>query len=67
MRKMAGSITFRAQFGNNLAISEGPPGGVKGSGFGKDMSQESVLEYTTTPHIMIKHGQHEVKEGFRPV
>jgi len=36
-------------------ISEGPHGGVKGSGFGKDMSQESVLEY------------HEVKEGFRPV
>jgi hypothetical protein len=25
------------------------------------------LEYTTTHHIMIKHGQHEVKEGFRPV
>jgi betaine-aldehyde dehydrogenase len=48
-------------------ISEGPHGGVKGSGFGKDMSQESVLEYTTTHHIMIKHGQHEVKEGFRPV
>ena len=48
-------------------ISEGPHGGVKGSGFGKDMSQESVLEYSTTHHIMIKHGQHEVKEGFRPV
>lgn len=48
-------------------ISEGPHGGVKGSGFGKDMSQESVLEYTTTHHIMIKHGQHEVKDGFRPV
>jgi betaine-aldehyde dehydrogenase len=40
---------------------------VKGSGFGKDMSQESVMEYTTTHHIMIKHGQHEIKEGFRPV
>jgi hypothetical protein len=25
------------------------------------------LEYTTTHHIMIKHGQHEVKEGFMPV
>lgn len=48
-------------------VSEAPHGGVKGSGFGKDMSQESVLEYTTTHHIMIKHGQHEIKEGFRPV
>ena len=48
-------------------VSEAPHGGVKGSGFGKDMSQESVMEYTTTHHIMIKHGQHEIKEGFRPV
>jgi len=48
-------------------VSEAPHGGIKGSGYGKDMSQESVLEYTTTHHIMIKHGQHELKEGFRPV
>ena len=47
-------------------VSEAPHGGVKASGFGKDMSQESVLEYTSTHHVMIKHKQHEIKEGFRP-
>ena len=47
-------------------VSEAPHGGVKASGFGKDMSQESVLEYTSTHHVMIKHKQHEIKDGFRP-
>ena len=47
-------------------VSEAPHGGVKASGFGKDMSQESVLEYTSTHHVMIKHGSHEIKDGFRP-
>ena len=35
--------------------SEAPHGGVKGSGFGKDMSQEAVQEYSVTRHLMIKH------------
>jgi betaine-aldehyde dehydrogenase len=35
--------------------SEAPHGGVKGSGFGKDMSHEAILEYTVTRHVMIKH------------
>ena len=35
--------------------SEAPHGGVKGSGFGKDMSHESLLEYSVTRHIMVKH------------
>ena len=47
-------------------VSEAPHGGVKASGFGKDMSQESVLEYTSTHHVMIKHKKHEIKDGFRP-
>lgn len=34
--------------------SEAPHGGVKGSGFGEDMSHETVLEYTVTHHIMVK-------------
>lgn len=46
--------------------SEAPHGGVKGSGFGKDMSHESLLEYTTTHHIMIKHSQPVVHDSFRP-
>lgn len=46
--------------------SEAPHGGVKGSGFGKDMSAESVAEYSVTRHIMIKHAQTEAKDSFRP-
>ena len=46
--------------------SEAPHGGVKGSGFGKDMSQEAVLEYSVTRHIMIRHAEPPEHEGFRP-
>jgi betaine-aldehyde dehydrogenase len=46
--------------------SEAPHGGVKGSGFGKDMSQESLSEYTVTRHIMIKHAAPTTNSGFRP-
>ncbi|GGL21268.1 gamma-aminobutyraldehyde dehydrogenase [Sphaerisporangium melleum] len=46
--------------------SEAPHGGVKGSGFGKDMSEEAVLEYSVTRHLMIKHAPSETREGFRP-
>ncbi|MGW4639951.1 aminobutyraldehyde dehydrogenase [Sphaerisporangium sp. NPDC004334] len=46
--------------------SEAPHGGVKGSGFGKDMSQEAVQEYSVTRHLMIKHAPSETREGFRP-
>ncbi|MDH2430077.1 aminobutyraldehyde dehydrogenase [Sphaerisporangium sp. TRM90804] len=46
--------------------SEAPHGGVKGSGFGKDMSQESVQEYSVTRHLMIKHAAPAPHEGFRP-
>ena len=47
--------------------SEAPHGGVKGSGFGKDLGQESVLEFSVTRHIMIRHGKTETApSGFRP-
>ncbi|MEV4093565.1 aldehyde dehydrogenase family protein [Streptosporangium saharense] len=46
--------------------SEAPHGGVKGSGFGKDMSQEAVQAYSVTRHLMIKHQVPEGKESFRP-
>ncbi|MEX2250868.1 MAG: gamma-aminobutyraldehyde dehydrogenase [Acidimicrobiia bacterium] len=36
--------------------SEAPHGGFKQSGFGKDMSLESVHDYTITKHVMVKHG-----------
>jgi betaine-aldehyde dehydrogenase len=46
--------------------SEAPHGGVKGSGFGKDMSHEAVLEYTVTHHVMVKHAQPVLHDSFRP-
>ncbi len=46
--------------------SEAPHGGVKGSGFGKDMSAESISEYLVTRHIMIKHASTIAKDSFRP-
>ena len=35
-------------------VSEGPHGGFKQSGFGKDMSAEAVGDYLITKHVMIK-------------
>jgi betaine-aldehyde dehydrogenase len=46
--------------------SEAPHGGVKQSGFGKDLSEESVHEYTVLRHVMLKHAETEAREGFRP-
>ncbi len=46
--------------------SEAPHGGVKASGFGKDMSHEAVLEHTVTHHVMIRHAAPPEHEGFRP-
>jgi betaine-aldehyde dehydrogenase len=36
--------------------SEGPHGGFKQSGFGKDLSVEAVGDYQITKHVMIAHG-----------
>jgi betaine-aldehyde dehydrogenase len=46
--------------------SEAPHGGVKGSGFGKDMSFESLDEYSVIHHVMIKHSQPKRHDSFRP-
>jgi betaine-aldehyde dehydrogenase len=46
--------------------SEAPHGGVKASGFGKEMSHEAVLEYSATRHLMIRHAAPPAHEGFRP-
>ncbi|MFN8189813.1 MAG: aminobutyraldehyde dehydrogenase [Nocardioidaceae bacterium] len=46
--------------------SEAPHGGVKASGFGKDMSHEAVLEYTVTHHVMLRHDPPPAHDSFRP-
>lgn len=46
--------------------SEAPHGGVKGSGFGKDMSIEPLLDYSVTRHLMIRHAPPPTTTGFRP-
>ncbi len=46
--------------------SEAPHGGVKASGFGKDMSQAAVAEYTVARHIMVKHAPRAAHASFRP-
>ncbi|WP_433826076.1 aldehyde dehydrogenase family protein [Actinoplanes sp. CA-015351] len=65
-------VAHRLDFGvtwinDHLPIaSEAPHGGVKGSGFGKDMSQEAIGEYSVTRHLMIKHAAPEPHTSFRP-
>jgi betaine-aldehyde dehydrogenase len=53
-----------------LAAVGGPArprtGGVKSLGFGKDMSQEAVGEYSVTRHLMIKHAAPSSRDSFRP-
>ncbi|HEU4656956.1 MAG TPA: aminobutyraldehyde dehydrogenase [Capillimicrobium sp.] len=46
--------------------SEAPHGGLKQSGFGKDLSEEAVLEYSVTQHLMLKHAEPAPRDGFRP-
>ena len=47
-------------------VSEMPHGGLKQSGFGKDMSGEALREFTVTQHLMIKHAEPAPREGYRP-
>lgn len=46
--------------------SEAPHGGVKASGFGKDMSHAAVAEYTVARHVMVKHAPRSAHDSFRP-
>jgi betaine-aldehyde dehydrogenase len=46
--------------------SEMPHGGVKQSGFGKDMSHEAVLEFSVSQHLMLRHAAPASREAFRP-
>ena len=36
-------------------VNEMPHGGMKMSGYGKDMSMYSLEDYTTVRHVMLKH------------
>ncbi|GAA0281803.1 aminobutyraldehyde dehydrogenase [Cryptosporangium japonicum] len=46
--------------------SEAPHGGIKASGFGSDMSEAAVHEYTATRHLMVKHAAPAPRDSFRP-
>ena len=39
-----------------MLVNEMPHGGVRSSGYGKDMSMLSLEDYTVARHVMIKHG-----------
>ncbi len=56
--RMASALEFGTVWVNDHIplASEAPHGGFKQSGFGKDMSLESVHDYTITKHVMVKHG-----------
>jgi betaine-aldehyde dehydrogenase len=46
--------------------SEMPHGGRGASGFGKDMGQAAVSEFTYGHHVMVKHAPSAPRDGFRP-
>jgi betaine-aldehyde dehydrogenase len=55
--RMASALEFGTVWINDHIplASETPHGGFKQSGFGKDLSLESVHDYTITKHVMVKH------------
>ena len=55
--RLSGQLEYGTLWVNDhmQLISEGPHGGFKQSGFGKDMSVEAVRDYQVTKHVMIKH------------
>lgn len=55
-------VSSRLQYGctwvncHFMLVNEMPHGGMKQSGYGKDMSMYSLEDYTVVRHVMIKHG-----------
>jgi len=41
-----------------MLASEMPHGGLKRSGYGKDLSSDSLQDYSVVRHIMARHGEH---------
>ncbi|MGO7244700.1 aldehyde dehydrogenase family protein, partial [Rhizobium ruizarguesonis] len=39
-----------------MLVNEMPHGGLKQSGYGKDMSVYAIEDYTAVRHVMINHG-----------
>ena len=39
-----------------MLASEMPNGGLKRSGYGKDLSSDSLQDYSVVRHIMARHG-----------
>src|SRR5262245_27734674 len=54
--KLAGQLEFGTVWINDHLplASEGPHGGFKQSGFGKDLSAEAIGDYQITKHVMVK-------------
>ncbi|WP_137885064.1 gamma-aminobutyraldehyde dehydrogenase [Pseudomonas sp. 2FE] len=56
-------VAARLQYGctwinsHFLLVSEMPHGGLKRSGYGKDLSSDSLQDYSVVRHIMARHGQ----------
>ncbi|MBD1553679.1 gamma-aminobutyraldehyde dehydrogenase [Pseudomonas typographi] len=56
-------VAARLQYGctwvnsHFLLASEMPHGGLKRSGYGKDLSSDSLQDYSVARHIMVHHGQ----------
>jgi arylamine N-acetyltransferase len=40
-----------------MLVSEMPHGGLKRSGYGKDLSSDSLQDYSVVRHIMARHGR----------
>ncbi|SHM22776.1 aminobutyraldehyde dehydrogenase [Cryptosporangium aurantiacum] len=65
-------VAHRLDFGTTWVndhlplASEAPHGGIKASGFGTDMSEGAVQEYTVTRHVMLKHAAPTPRDSFRP-
>lgn len=57
-------VAARLQYGctwinsHFMLVSEMPHGGMKRSGYGKDLSSDSLADYSVVRHIMARHGQH---------
>ncbi|MDD3446154.1 MAG: gamma-aminobutyraldehyde dehydrogenase [Zavarzinia sp.] len=56
--KAAGALRYGCTWVNThfMLCNEMPHGGLKQSGYGKDMSQYALEDYTVVRHVMIAHG-----------
>ena len=45
-----------------MLVSEMPHGGFKRSGYGKDLSSDSLQDYSVVRHIMARHGS--ISDGY---